>query len=149
MTMNKIYMFLLLMISTISLARDNVEIIDTKPVITSQVEVHAKVVPIFNVKQTTPLEFNQVLSNVTVEKEQVITITDEYNAPIQFLFPAEAEIKTETDKKMTVKLNSPEEMAKFINANGSRDIIVRGTITSQDATEGTYKGNATFQIKYD
>lgn len=148
--MNKFLMLTILFIlSTISLAIDKVEIVNTKPVVTSQVEVHARVVPIFNVKQTKSLEFNQVLSNVTVEKDQIITITDEYNAPIQFIFPAEAEIKTETDEKMTIQLNSPEEMAKFINANGSRDIIVRGTITSENAKEGTYKGNATFQIKYD
>jgi len=147
--MKKFYIFILLTISTNLLARNTIEIINTKPVITSQVEVHAKIVPIFNIKQTKPLEFKQLLSNMTVEKDQIITITDKYNAPIQFIFPAEAEIKTETNKKMVVKLNSPEEMAKFINTNGSRDIIVRGSITSENNNQGIYKGSATFKIKYD
>lgn len=147
--MKTIYSFLFLIFSLNLIAQDTTETINGKTVVTSQVEVHAKIVPIFNVTQTEAIEFDKILSGTTVEQDQIITITDDYNAPIQLIFPTETEIETDDGETMTISVTSPEETTKTINANGSRNIVVRGTITNEDIEDSTYEGTATFEIKYD
>ena len=141
--------FLLLGISFSLIARDKTEIINGKTVTTSPVEVHAKVVPVFNVTQSESFNFDKILSGSAAEQDQIITITDEYNAPIQFIFPEESLIETNDGNTITINLSSPEEITKIMNTNGSRDIIIRGTIANNDTEDGDYEDNATFKIKYD
>ena len=147
--MKIIYSFLLLMISLKLIAQDTTEIINGKTIVTSPVEVHARVVPIFNVTQSESLNFDKILSGSAAEQDQIITITDEYNAPIQVIFPEESQIETNDGNTITINLSSPEEITKIINANGSRDVIIRGTIANNDTEDGDYEDNATFKIKYD
>ncbi|MFA6709485.1 MAG: hypothetical protein WCR79_07320 [Fusobacterium sp.] len=147
--MKIIYSFLLLMISLNLIAQDTTEIINGKTVVTSPVEVHARVVPIFNVTQNEALNFDKILSGSAAEQDQIITITDEYNAPIQFIFPEESLIETNDGNTITINLSSPEEITKIMNTNGSRDIIIRGTIANNNTEDGDYEDNATFKIKYD
>lgn len=147
--MKIIYSFFLLALSLNLIARDKTEIINGETIVTSPVEVHARVVPIFNVTQNKALNFDKILSGSAAEQDKIITITDEYNAPIQFIFPEDAQIKTSNGNTITINLSSPEEITKIMNTNGSRDVIIRGTIVNNNTEDGTYENSSTFKIKYD
>lgn len=140
-------LFSLINLLTYSIERDSVR--ENQDIFKEKVFVHAKIVPVFNVKQDESLSFKQVFSNTFTEKEHIITITDKYNAPIQLILPPSTSISKEnSDDILSVTLGTVEEIPKFINVNGSRDIVIKGIITKSAVEEGLYEGNINLKTLY-
>lgn len=147
--MKKNFICLFSLIHTLIYSTERVLVRENQNLFREKVFVHAKIVPVFNVRQDESLSFKQVFSNTFTEKEHIITITDKYNAPIQLILPPNTSISKEnSDDILSVTLDTVEEIPKFINVNGSRDIVIKGLINKSDVEEGLYEGNVNLKTLY-